>query len=164
MIDSNAVTIRAATRADADAMAQMVHALAAVNGEIAKVSSRAEDFAMHGFSDPPLFRALIAEQNGAAVGLSLWFCSFSSYRGDLGVYVQDLYVDDALRGTGLGRRLLEATAQAAQASGATHLRLSVANANSGARAFYRRLGLTYRDDECIYQIANNAFAGLAAGA
>jgi len=156
------VTIRAARRADAKIIAQMVRSLAAASGEINKVHSKPEDFAEHGFNEQPAFRALIAEQDGEPVGLSLWFYNFSSWRGDLGIYIQDLYVDDHLRGTGLGKRLLEATAHAGRAAGATHLRLSVANTNSGARAFYRRLGLNYRDDECIYQISDAAFAELSA--
>lgn len=141
----------------------MVRALAAGNGELHKVMSRAEDFATHGFADPPAFRALIAELDGEPVGLSLWFCNFSSWRGDVGIYIQDLYVDHALRGTGLGRRLLKETAQHGLDAGATHLRLSVASSNSGARAFYKRLGLAFRDDECIYQISDREFDALATG-
>jgi GNAT superfamily N-acetyltransferase len=161
MNDSNSVTIRAATSADAEAIAHMVRSLAAVNGDIHKVSCRPENFATHGFSEAPAFHALIAECDGEAVGLSLWFCNFSSWRGDLGIYIQDLYVDDTLRGTGLGRRLLEETARSGRDSGATHLRLSVASSNTGARAFYKRLGLAFRDDECIYQISDADFSSLA---
>ena len=164
MQDSGNVTIRAATADDAANIARMIRALAAGNGEIHKVTGRAEDFARYGFSDLPAFRALIAERDGEPVGLSLWFCNFSSWRGDVGIYIQDLYVDDSLRGTGLGRRLLEETARCGLAAGATHLRLSVASSNSGARAFYKRLGLAFRDDECIYQISDKDFSTLAAEA
>lgn len=162
MHDSGNVAIRPATPDDAEAIARMVQSLAAVNGELHKVRCRPEDFAAHGFSAAPAFRALVGELAGEAVGLSLWFCNFSSWRGDVGIYIQDLYVDDRLRGTGLGRRLLEATARCGREVGATHLRLSVSSTNSGARAFYKRLGLAFRDDECIYQISDRDFNALAA--
>lgn len=161
MNDSDPVMIRIAVAADAEDIARMVRALAAGNGESHKVRSQAGDFARHGFGEAPAFQALIAERGDEALGLSLWFCNFSSWRGDIGIYLQDLYVDDSQRGTGLGRRLLIETARRGRDSGASHLRLSVSNSNSGARTFYERLGLEYRDDECIYQISDRAFGALA---
>ena len=53
---------------------------------------------------------MIARQDGKPVGLALFFFEFSTWRGRPGVYVQDLYVAADMRGTGLGRRLLEAVA------------------------------------------------------
>lgn len=161
MNDSNPVTLRKATRADADTIADAVHALARASGESHKSTAIADDFVRHGFSDAPAFYALIAEREGKAVGLSLWYLVFSSFRGEQGVYVSDLYVDGGERGTGLGKRLLKETARLGRAAGATHLRLSVADTNSNARAFYERLGLKHRDDERIYQASDQAFAQLA---
>ncbi len=161
MSDSNSLTLRKATRADADTIADAVYALARASGESHKSTASAEDFVRHGFSDAPAFQALIAERKGKAVGLSLWFLTFSSFRGDQGVYVSDLYVDDSERGTGLGKRLLKETARLGKEAGATHLRLSVTDTNSNARAFYERLGLKHRDDECIYQASGQSFAQLA---
>jgi len=161
MNDSNPATLRMATRADAATIADAIHALARASGESHKSTASAEDFERHGFSDPPAFHALIAEKNGKAVGLSLWYLAFSSFRGEQGVYVSDLYVDIGERGTGLGKRLLKETAQLGKAAGATHLRLSVADANSNAHAFYERLGLEHRDDERIYQASGQSFVELA---
>lgn len=107
------------------------------------------------------FEALIAEQAGEPVGFCLSFPSFSSWRGERGVYVQDLYVATEARGTGLGRRLLAETARRAREQGARYLRLSVASHNAPARAFYRRTGLAHADDECIYQAVGAAFDRLA---
>ena len=155
------VALREATADDAATIATLVRWLARATGEEHKVLSAPDDFARHGFGSAPAFRALLAERDGEAIGLALWFYNFSSWRGELGAYLQDIYVDEAARGTGLGRRLLAATAQRAQADGATHLRLSVAADNEGARAFYEHLGFTYRDDECIYQVADAGFDALA---
>ena len=155
------IIIRKANPADAGSIAELVRRLAQATGETDKVKSCADDFLRFGFSTPPAFIALLAERDGSAVGLSLWFYDFSSWRGELGVYLQDLYVDDDLRGSGLGRRLLAATAAAAIADGATHLRLSVAADNAAARRFYQHLGFTHRDDERTYQVSDEAFTSLA---
>lgn len=158
---SAGISIRDANIDDATAIADMVHRLAVGTGEGDKAVGRAEDFRRHGFGDVPQFHALIAEQSAAPVGLSLWLYDFSSWRGNLGAYLQDLYVDPSLRGRGLGRALLAATCERALANGASHMRLSVNTENRQARKFYARLGFAWRDDECIYQIADSALAALA---
>ena len=155
------IIIRDANSRDAETIAKLVARLADSTGQTDKQSSTAADFERHGFGARPAFRALIAEQAGKAVGLALWFYNFSSWRGDLGVYLQDIYVDSRLRGSGLGRRLLAETARLALQDGASHLRLSVASSNKAAQDFYRHLGFTAREDERIYQIADLAFTGLA---
>ena len=155
------IIIRKANRSDAGIIAQLIAQLAQATGQPDKLKSTAADFARYGFGATPAFKVLLAEASGIPVGLSLWFYNFSSWRGDLGAYLQDLYVDDSQRGTGLGRRLLAATVSVAQTDGATHLRLSVDVDNKGAQNFYRHLGFITRDDECIYQISDQAFAELA---
>lgn len=156
------IIIRKANPGDAELIATLVRELARATGEEDKVSSTTQDFLRFGFSAQPAFHSLIAEHDGNAVGLSLWFYNFSTWRGCMGVYLQDLFVDSELRGTGLGRRLLAATARMAVADGATHLRLSVATDNAAARDFYQHLGFTLRADERTYQVSDEAFDGLAA--
>jgi GNAT superfamily N-acetyltransferase len=55
-------------------------------------------------------------------------------------YLQDLYVDPALRGTGCGRRLIEAVADAARAAGASSPYWLTHETNTVARQLYDRLG------------------------
>ena len=55
-------------------------------------------------------------------------------------YLQDLYVDTALRGTGCGRRLIDAVADAARAAGANSPYWLTHESNTVARQLYERLG------------------------
>lgn len=74
---------------------------------------------------------------GAALAAPL----FSTTRGAAGLYVSDLWVAPAARGTGLGRRILAHVARfGADRWGATFIRLSAYGENAGALAFYDRLG------------------------
>jgi len=91
----------------------------------------------------PLFRALIAAQNGRDVGLALFFPEFSTWKGKPGVYVQDLYVAKELRGSGLGRKLMLAVYEASREWGAAYCKLSVYGDNEGALQFYRQLGFRH---------------------
>jgi len=152
--------IRLATEEDVGKLHAMVVGLAKATGLREKVTSKPEDFRRFGSRGQPAFQALIAELDGEPVGLSLFFYSFSSWRGELGVYVQDLYVSEKLRGSGLGRRLIAETARHARKRGATYLRLSVGKANTAAQAFYRSIGLALSEDECIYQAIGAAFEQL----
>jgi ribosomal protein S18 acetylase RimI-like enzyme len=55
-------------------------------------------------------------------------------------YVESLVVAPTTRGTGLGRRMLQAVWDQLQTVGATEIRLGVIAANAPARAFYEALG------------------------
>ena len=105
------MTIRRAIEADAGTIHALVIELGAAVGMTGKVASRVEDIRDQGFGADPAFEALIAERDGAAVGLCLFFESFSTWDGRRGVYVQDIYVSEAARGLGLGRSRGERTYQ-----------------------------------------------------
>ena len=154
-------TIRRASEADAATIHALVLELAAAIGKTGKVASRAEDIRNKGFGADPAFEALIAERGGGAIGLCLFFESFSSWDGRRGVYVQDIYVSEAARGLGLGRRLLAEAAAISRARGGSYLRLSVEAANDKAQAFYQSIGLAWSRGERIYQVRGDDFAALA---
>jgi ribosomal protein S18 acetylase RimI-like enzyme len=163
MTNDSRISIRLAGADDAESVYAMIYALAEVLGDERKVVSTVDDFISHGFSKRPAFEALLAEQAGKPVGICLFFYSFSTWLGALGVYIQDLYVSDDARGSGLGRMLVAETARIAAARGANHLRLAVDSKNTDAQAFYETLGMKVRDDELIYQASGDSFALLAAG-
>ena len=81
--------------------------------------------------------ALIAEDDGAPVGYALAsIVPQTPIRGHL----YDLYVHADVRGRGVGRDLIAATAERLRRQGVTHLSLDVALANDSARRLYERLG------------------------
>lgn len=158
--EMNEVVLRAANPADAAAVHAMIVALAQETGDGGRVRSRAEDFARGLAGTPPAFEVLLAERTGRPVGLCLYFPSFSTWRGERGVYVQDIWVDRAERGTGLARRLIAETARRAAGQGARYLRLSVNRDNAAARRFYGRIGLEHVERECVYMAAGEGFDAL----
>lgn len=154
------VTLRLGTADDADAMHAMIKAMATEAGVSDRVSSCPDDFRRYGFSGPPCFHALLAERAGVAVGLCVYFFSFSTWRGTRGVYVQDIYVAGSERGRGLARRLIAETARRGGEQGARFLRLSVDRENLAARKFYAKLGIRHAADECIYMVLGDDFEAL----
>ena len=154
------IMIRPAVSADADTIHTLVLALAATTDAALDVTSVPDNYRKYGFAESPLFEALLAEKKGEPVGLCLYFQTFSSWRGEPGVYIQDLYVSDDVRGTGLGRELLAETVRLSAKKGATHLTLCVDSDNASAQEFYSAIGMRYRDDECVFEADGRIFEDL----
>ena len=76
-------------------------------------------------------------------GMVIYYPDFSTHRGLPGLYVQDIYVEPAARGTGLARDLL-AEALRHQTWGAQYICLGVSPANTAATRFYTKCGFTWR--------------------
>jgi len=156
-----AVNIRPAAKGDAQIVCDLLDDLVRTLRDAPPCGSTLETIRHHGFGEKPHFDVLIAEAAGTPVGLVLYFYTYSTWRGHLGVYVQDLHVVESFRGRGLGRRLLAAAARRGRADGCTHLRLSVDPSNDTALTFYQAVGLEPRRDETICQAADEAFHRLA---
>jgi len=150
------ISIRDGQGEDAATIAAMIADLANTVGPPDIRTGSAENMLTYGFGDSPEFKTILAEQDGEAVGLVLYFYTFSSWRGQLGVYVQDIHVVERLRGTGLGRRMLNEVARRGLKDRCTHLRLSVEPDNEAAQGFYERMGLA-RSHEVIFEATGDAF-------
>lgn len=135
--------IRPARAEDVPTLLRLLTAMAAEDG--ARIGSTEASLLAAGFGPAPHFHALLAEGDGAALGMILYFPEYSTWRGEMGLFVQDLYVAPAGRGAGLGRALMAGALAHADWS-PNFLTLMVARKNAGARAFYQSLGLTLRDD------------------
>jgi GNAT superfamily N-acetyltransferase len=143
------IAITAATREDAPAIHAMLRALGASLGRADEIQSTPEHILRFGFGPSPAFETVIARQNGEPVGFAIFFYEFSTWRGCPGVYVQDLYVADTMRGTGLGRRLLAAVVTRAALRHARYMRLSVHAGNDDGMGFYERLGFTAPHEQTL---------------
>jgi len=106
------------------------------------VSGRAEELARHLFDDRPVAEAILAEEDGAAVGFALFFTSYSTFLTRPGVYLEDLFVLESHRRRGVGTALLTEVKRLAEARGAGRLEWSVLDWNTGAIKFYERFGAT----------------------
>jgi ribosomal protein S18 acetylase RimI-like enzyme len=134
------IVIENAAREDAAAIHDLLRKLGVALNRPHDVKSTPDDIARYGFGPNPTFETILARRGGKAVGLVLYFYEFSTWRGCPGVYIQDLYVDDALRGSGLGRRLLASVAARASEREARYMRLSLDVGNDEGLGFYERLG------------------------
>ncbi len=140
-----------------------IRALARHVGGEDNVTSSPDDLLRHAFADTPHFAIEIAEIGGAFAGMCLHFPIFSTWMGCPGVFVQDLYVEDAFRGRNVGEALLRHVARASRRSGGGYLRLSVDTDNLSAVGFYERLGIRHSDYEQIHKITGDDFVAFCQG-
>jgi GNAT superfamily N-acetyltransferase len=92
------------------------------------------------FGDAPPAHALVAERAGRLTGIAIYHASFSSFIARPGLWLDDLYVDAAFRGQGIGRKLMQSLCRIAVARGCARVEWHVSAVNPRGIAFYRGLG------------------------
>ncbi|MGN6525242.1 MAG: GNAT family N-acetyltransferase [Burkholderiaceae bacterium] len=156
--------IRFATRADLPAIVGLIHELAVYEKLEHLATATPERLEPHLFGERPAAECLVAEQGGTVVAFALFFHNFSTFLCRPGLYLEDLYVQPAARGTGLGRRLLQRLAAIAVERGCGRFEWSVLDWNVDAQAFYARMGATVMPDWRIVRATGDALAAMASAA
>ena len=90
--------------------------------------------------DPNEFNAFVAEVDGTLVGLTHYLFHAHAWKVERVCYLQDLYADPSVRGSGVGRALIEAVYAAADAEGAPSVYWLTQDFNHTARQLYDRIG------------------------
>jgi len=155
------VAIRRALPGDLDAIIGFIRALAEYEKLADQVRLERDVLAAHLFGPTPKAEVLIAEAGGAAIGFALFFHNFSTFEGRPGIYLEDLFVGPAARGTGAGKALLAALAALALERGCARLEWSVLDWNTPAIDFYRALGATAMDEWTVNRVEGAALQALA---
>jgi GNAT superfamily N-acetyltransferase len=126
-------------REDLPRVWEMVHALAEFERLRDMLTGDAARMERALFDPPPFLHGLVAERDGALVGYALYHHTFSSFRTNPRMWLEDLFVDPAARGSGAGEALFAAFVHDALARGCHRVDWDVLEWNP-ARAFYERMG------------------------
>lgn len=106
--------------------------------------------------------AHVAEVDGEVVGCAIWFLSFSTWTGTHGIWLEDLYVTPAQRGSGLGQELLGTLAAICVERGWSRLEWWVLDWNAPSIGFYESIGALAQDEWTRFRLDGDALGGLAA--
>lgn len=115
----------------------------------------------HLFGPKPAAEAMVGEVDGAVVAFALYFTNFSTFLARPGLYLEDLYVQPAHRGCGLGRALLEHLGALAVQRGYGRFEWSVLDWNEHAIRFYQAMGATVMPDWRICRVTGEALQRFA---
>ena len=161
MNDDNSPFLRAATADDAPALVGLIRELAEFEQLTHLVVVTADSLAHQLFGPRPAAEAVVVEHAGAVVGFALFFTNFSTFLGRPGLYLEDLYVQPAYRGQGLGRRLLRHLGSLAVERGCGRFEWSVLDWNANAIRFYEGMGADVMPDWRICRVTGDALKRLA---
>lgn len=155
--------IRNATAQDAPLMLDFIRKLAEYEREPKAVIATERDLIRDGFGSSPRFRCLIAEWDGSPAGFAFFHYNYSTWRGQPGLYLEDLFVLTEMRGKGIGRALLQRLAQIALDEHCYGLRWMVLEWNTPAIKFYDSIGAELLDEWETMLLRGDALKQLAMG-
>jgi GNAT superfamily N-acetyltransferase len=108
------------------------------------------------FGSRPAAEVLIAYWDEEPAGFALFFHNFSTFLGRRGIYLEDLFVDPAQRGKGIGKALLIHLAKIAKERACGRLEWSVLDWNKPAIDFYKSLGAVPLEDWTQFRLTGEA--------
>ena len=104
---------------------------------------------------------LLAQWDGVSVGSALFFHNFSTFLGRAGIYLEDLYVQPAFRGRGIGKGLLTQLARLTVERGCGRLEWSCLDWNQPSIDFYLSLGAQPMTGWTTYRLTGETLTALA---
>jgi GNAT superfamily N-acetyltransferase len=157
------VTIRNATSADTALILEFIRGLAEYERAPHGVVATEDDLRRDGFGSNPLYRCVIAEWDNRPAGFAFFFYNYSTWRGQPGLYLEDLFVLPQMRGKGVGKALLQRLAQIALRENCYGIRWMVLEWNEPAIKFYESLGAEVLGEWETMLLKGPALERLAAG-
>ena len=115
------------------------------------------------FGPSPVASCHVAVLDGQVVGMALWYVTFSTWKGVPGLWLEDLFVRESARGTGLGRGLLQTLAAVCVDRGYARFEWWVLDWNAPAIGFYASLGAVPQDEWTVHRVDGDALRELAGG-
>ena len=143
--------IRQANESDVSLILKFIKELADYEGLLHEVVAT-EEILMESLFEKKQAEVIIGEYNGKPAGFSLFFHNFSTFLGKANLYLEDLYVDPAFRGKGLGKTMLACLGTIAVERGCGRLDWWCLDWNRPNIDFYRSLGAQPMSDWTVYRI------------
>lgn len=154
------LTIRPAIAEDLPLIARLIRALADYEKLAHEVRFDEAVLGQMLFGSRPYAEVVIGELDGAPQGFALFFHNFSTFEGKPGLYLEDLFVQPAARGSGLGKALLSHLATLAIERDCARLEWSVLDWNGPAIGFYKSLGAKFMDEWTVMRVDGSALLQL----
>lgn len=115
------------------------------------------------FGPGAFVEGLVAFDGETAVGYALFYPCFATFRGQRGVWLEDIYIKAGYRRHNLGEKMLREVARAGKKWGARRIDFLVLDWNAPAIGFYKKHGAVKGESERYFKFTDDAFEELASG-
>jgi GNAT superfamily N-acetyltransferase len=152
--------IRFAETADAPLVLEFIRGLAEYEKLSHEVRATEAQLRETLFGPRRYAEVIIGEFEGRPVGFALFFHNYSTFLGQPGIYLEDLFVTPEMRGHGFGTALLTFLAKLAVERKCGRLEWSVLDWNAPAIGFYKKLGAVTMDEWTVFRLTGEALTAL----
>ena len=155
--------LRPARPSDCGEIDRLIHELAVYEKLAHQKVGTPEELHAALFGERPACEALVAEREGRAVGFALYFTTFSTFLCRPGIYLEDVFVEPAHRGVGIGKAFLRHLAALAVERGCGRFEWRVLDWNEPSIRFYESLGGKVLPEWELVRMTAPEFTALAKG-
>lgn len=113
------------------------------------------------FDEGAVAEAIVAVIDEKTVGYAVFYPNFATFRGQRGLYLEDIYIQPGHRRGGAGEKMLRHLARLAKERGYERIDFMVLDWNTPAINFYKKLGAEIDQSERHFKFTDEAFAKLA---
>ncbi len=155
------IEIKKAVETDVPAIVELLREFAAFENLSASCQITVEKLRTAMSAEHAFVEALIVRADETPVGYAVFYPHFSSFRGQTGFYLEDIYLKKEFRGAGTGEKMLQTIAALGKARGYTRIDFQVLEWNTPAVDFYKKLGAEIDLTERHFKFTDAAFEKLA---
>ena len=113
------------------------------------------------FGEGKVAEALVAFDDDVPIGYAIFYPNFSTFRGQRGFYLEDIFITKEFRAKGVGEAMIKYLAKDAKERGFERIDFLVLDWNTPAVNFYKKLGAVRDDEERHFKFTDEAFQKLA---
>ncbi|MEO8368305.1 MAG: GNAT family N-acetyltransferase [Candidatus Solibacter sp.] len=154
--------VRQASIEDVPVVLSLLRELADFEGKLDRVEVTEAQLAEHAFGPRACIEMLLGSVDGRVVSYAIFFPHFGSYRGRAWLFLEDLYVQPAARGTGVGRAMMSELARIVMERSWAGMTWGVLEWNDAAFRFYEGLGAVREHGHVYMELSGEALQRVAA--
>jgi ribosomal protein S18 acetylase RimI-like enzyme len=155
------MNIRKAERRDLPTIMRLMREFAEFENLLEYFETTKDRMSAAMFERDAFVEGLVADLDGHLVAYAIFYRNFATFRGQQGIYLEDIYVSPKYQGKGIGEAMLRQVAVIGKSRGCERIDFQVLEWNASAIGFYERLGAQRDDRERHFKFTDDAFRRLA---
>lgn len=148
----NAIKIKKAKKKDFNKILELIRELAIFEKLEGPNDMAARRLFNDTFGKKPLINMLVAKDGKEIIGYAIYFESYSSFIARKTLFLEDIYITQSRRNTGVGKLFFDKLIEIANKRGCGRLEWAVLDWNINAIAFYNKIGAKPLSDWIYYRL------------